>query len=120
MKILEIFEQKLRYKNYSDKTIKTYLSYLKQFIQTQNIKDPYQVTTKQICEFLLTNKFTSISQQNQFIGCLKLFAKHILNKKDIHLSKIERPKSEKKLPKVIDGEFVKSQLQKIQNLKSMH
>lgn len=117
MKILEVFEQKLRYKNYSDKTIKTYLSYLKQFIQTQNIKDPYQVTTKQICEFLYNTKFTSISQQNQFIGCLKLFAKHILNKKDIHLSKIERPKSEKKLPKVIDGEFIKSQLQKIQNLK---
>lgn len=117
MKILEVFEQKLRYKNYSDKTIKTYLSYLKQFIRTQNINDPYQVSTKQICEFLHTNKFTSISQQNQFIGCLKLFAKHILNKKDIHLSKIERPKSEKKLPKVIDGESIKSQLQKIQNLK---
>lgn len=117
MKILEIFEQKLRYKNYSDKTIKTYLSYLKQFIQTQNIKDPYQVSTKQICEFLHINKFTSVSQQNQFIGCLKLFAKHILNKKDIHLSKIERPKSEKKLPKVVDGEFIKTQLQKIQNLK---
>ena len=48
MKILEVLEQKLRYKNYSDKTIKTYLSYLKQFIQTQNIKDPYQVSTKQI------------------------------------------------------------------------
>ena len=62
MKILEVFEQKLRYKNYSDKTIKTYLSYLKQFIQTQNIKDPYQVTTKQICEFLHTNKFTHTYQ----------------------------------------------------------
>lgn len=117
MKILEVFEEKLRYKNYSDRTIKTYTSYLKQFIQTQNIKDPYQVSTKQICEFLHTNKFTSTSQQNQFIGCLKLFAKHILNKKDVHLSKIERPKSEKKLPKVIDGDFIKSQLQKIQNLK---
>jgi len=117
MKILEIFEQKLRYKNYSDRTIKTYLSYLKQFIQTQTIKDPYQVSTKQICEFLQNYKFTSISQQNQFIGCLKLFSKHILNKKDVHLSKIERPKSEKKLPKIIDGEFIKSQLQKIENIK---
>jgi len=117
MKILEVFEQKLRYKNYSDKTIKTYLSYLKQFLQTQNIKDPYQVSTKQICEFLQNHKFTTISQQNQFIGCLKLFAKLILNKKDIHLSKIERPRSEKKLPKVIDGDYIKERLQKIQNLK---
>jgi site-specific recombinase XerD len=117
MKILEVFEQKLRYKNYSDKTIKTYLSYLKQFLQTQNIKNPYQVSTKQICEFLQNHKFTSISQQNQFTGCLKLFAKLILNKKDIHLSKIERPRSEKKLPKVIDGDYIKERLQKIQNLK---
>ena len=50
-------------------------------------------------------------------GCLKLFAKYILNKKDIHLSKIERPKSEKKLPQVIDGEYIKFQLSKIENLK---
>jgi site-specific recombinase XerD len=95
MKILEVFEQKLRYKNYSDKTIKTYVSYLKQFIELQNIKDPHQVSTKQISNFLENHTYKSISQQNQFIGCLKLFAKFILNKKDIHLSKIERPKSEK-------------------------
>jgi site-specific recombinase XerD len=48
---------------------------------------------------------------------LKLFAKFILNKKDIHLSKIERPKSEKKLPKVIDGDLIKEKLPNIENLK---
>jgi len=117
MKILEVFEQKLRYKNYSDKTIKTYVSYLKQFIELQNIKDPHQVSTKQISNFLENHTYKSISQQNQFIGCLKLFAKFILNKKDIHLSKIERPKSEKKLPKVIDGDLIKEKLSKIENIK---
>ncbi len=66
MKILEVFEQKLRYKNYSDKTIKTYVSYLKQFIQLQNIKDPHQVSTKQISNFLEKHTFTSVSQQNQY------------------------------------------------------
>jgi hypothetical protein len=55
---------------------------------------------------LESKTFASISQQNQFIGCLKLFAKYILNKKDVHLSKIERPKSEKKLPRVIDKDFL--------------
>jgi site-specific recombinase XerD len=61
--------------------------------------------------------FTSTSQQNQYIGCLKLFAKYVLNKKDVHLSKVERPRNEKKLPRVIDSEFIKSQLNKIKNLK---
>jgi integrase/recombinase XerD len=117
MKILEIFTEKLRYKNYSPRTIDVYKSYLKNFLQYNNIKDPYQVTTNQIVKFLESHNFTSISQQNQYIGCLKLFAKYILNKKDIHLSKIERPRKEKKLPRVIDVELIKERLSKIQNLK---
>jgi integrase/recombinase XerD len=117
MKILEIFTEKLRYKNYSPRTIDVYKSYLSNFIKFNNIKDPYQVTTYQIVKFLESYNFTSTSQQNQYIGCLKLFAKYILNKKDIHLSKIERPRNEKKLPKVIDGEFIKQRLSKIDNLK---
>lgn len=117
MKILKIFEEKLRYKNYSEKSIKLYISYLNFFLTEQKIKDPYQVTTKQIVDFLQSKTYSSTSQQNQYIGCLKLFAKYILNKKDIHLSKIERPKSEKKLPKVIDHNHIISQLDKIQNLK---
>lgn len=32
MKILEIFEEKLRYKNYSSRTIDVYKSYLSNFI----------------------------------------------------------------------------------------
>lgn len=117
MKILEIFEEKLRYKNYSPRTIDVYKSYLGNFIKFNNIKDPYQVTTNQILKFLESYNFTSTSQQNQYIGCLKLFARYILNKKDIHLSKIERPRNNKKLPKVIDGEFIKQQLSKITNIK---
>jgi site-specific recombinase XerD len=117
MKILEIFTEKLRYKNYSPRTIDVYKSYLKTFLQHNNIKDPYQITTNQIVKFLESYNFTSTSQQNQYIGCLKLFAKYVLNKKDVHLSKVERPRNEKKLPRVIDSEFIKSQLNKIKNLK---
>lgn len=117
MKILKVFEEKLRYKNYSNNSIKLYISYLKLFLEIEKIKDPYQVRTQQIISFLENYPYTSCSQQNQYIGALKLFAKYILNKKDIHLSKIERPKSEKKLPKVVDGELIKTQLQKIENIK---
>lgn len=117
MKVLEIFENKLRYKNYSQRTIGVYKSYLKNFINTCNIKDYHNVTTTQIVNFLENHKFSSTSQQNQYIGCLKLYAKYILDKKDIHLSKIERPKSEKKLPQVIDKDFILDKLSKIENLK---
>jgi len=117
MKVLEIFENKLRYKNYSQRTIGVYKSYLKNFINSCNIKDYHNVTTKQIVNFLENHKFSSTSQQNQYIGCLKLYAKYILNKKDIHLSKIERPKSEKKLPQVIDNQSILEKLSKIKNIK---
>ena len=117
MKILKIFEEKLRYKNYSERSITLYVSYLSFFLKEEGIKDPYQITTNRIVIFLENKSYTSISQQNQYIGCLKLFAKYILNKKDIHISKIERPKSEKKLPQVIDGDHIKEQLSKITNLK---
>ena len=106
MKILEIFENKLRYKNYSQNTIKTYKQTLYQYFKETNCKDPYRISTKEIVNYLETKSFTSISQQNQFIGCLKLFSRFILNKKDIHLDKIERPRGEKKLPKIIEKEFL--------------
>jgi hypothetical protein len=75
MKILKIFEEKLRYKNYSERSITLYVSYLSFFLKEEGIKDPYQITTSRIVSFLENKSYTSISQQNQYIGCLKLFAK---------------------------------------------
>ena len=43
MKILEIFENKLRYKNYSQNTIKTYKQTLYQYFKETNCKDPYKM-----------------------------------------------------------------------------
>ena len=117
MKVLEIFENKLRYKNYSKNTIKVYKQTLHQYFKETECKDPYRISTKEIVNYLESKPFTSVAQQNQFIGCLKLFARYILNKKDIHLDKIERPRKERKLPKVIDKEFLLDKISKIENLK---
>ena len=117
MKALEIFENKLRYKNYSQNTIKVYKQTLFQYFKETNCKDPYRVSTKEIVSYLESKSFSSVSQQNQFIGCLKLFARYILNKKDVHLDKIERPRKEKKLPQVIDKEFLLNRISKIENTK---
>lgn len=107
MKILKIFENKLRNKNYSDKTIKTYISYVKIYLYDIKIYDPYQLTTKQLVHYLENKKYSSISQQNQIINSLKLFYKYILNKSIIHLKKIERPRTEKKLPRIIRSQKCK-------------
>jgi hypothetical protein len=39
MKILKIFEEKLRYKNYSERSITLYVSYLSFFLKEEGIKD---------------------------------------------------------------------------------
>lgn len=100
--ILDVFGNYLKYKNYSERTIQIYKHYLNKFLIYNKTIDPYQLTIKQLNKYLLETKYSSISQQNQIINSLKLFFKYILKKSEIHLNKIERPRSEKKLPKIIE------------------
>jgi hypothetical protein len=62
------------------------------------------------------HKFTSVSQQNQVINAIRFLYKFGLNKKYDKVS-FKRPKSEKKLPQVIDHNHIITQLNKIENLK---
>lgn len=117
MEVLNVFEKRLRLRNYSERTIKTYSFYSRQFLINLNVKDAYQLTTKELISYLESYKYTSISQQNQVINALKLFYKHILNRSEIHLSKIERPRRERHLPQVIDRDLIISRIDKIVNLK---
>lgn len=111
----EICNQKLKYLNYSDSTIKSYLFYINQFLE--NIKTPpSRLTSNDFQSYLDNYKFTSISQQNQVINSIRFLYKFGLNKKYDKIS-FKRPKSEKKLPRIIDSELIKEKLYKIDNLK---
>jgi integrase/recombinase XerD len=111
----EICNQKLKYLNYSDRTVKSYLFYIKQFFDDIKIS-PTRLTSKDFQSYLDNYNFTSVSQQNQVINAIRFLYKFGLNKKYDKVS-FKRPKSEKKLPKVIDGNFIKEQLSKIENIK---
>jgi integrase/recombinase XerD len=111
----EICNQKLKYLNYSDRTIKSYLFYINQFLNTIKIS-PTRLTSGDFQSYLDNYNSTSISQQNQVINAIRFLYKFGLDKKYDKVS-FKRPKSEKKLPKVIDGEFIKQQLSKIENIK---
>ena len=117
MKILEIFENRLRYKHYSERTIQMYIHYTEKFLFDTKTKDPYKLTTKMLVYYLHSYNYSSISQQNQIINSLKLFYKYVLNKSEIHLDKIERPRKEKTLPKIIDKEFLLERINRIENIK---
>jgi integrase/recombinase XerD len=105
----------LKYLNYSDRTIKSYLYYIKQFLENTKIF-PTRLSSKDFQSYLDNCNFSSVSQQNQVISAIRFLYKEVLNKKYDKVS-FKRPKSEKKLPRVIDGEFIKLQLSKIKNIK---
>jgi site-specific recombinase XerD len=92
-----------------------YLYYINQFLENIE-KYPTSINSSDFQTYLDNYKFTSISQQNQVINSIRFLYKEVLGKKYDKVS-FKRPKSEKKLPRVIDGEFIKAQLSKITNLK---
>jgi len=111
----KICEQKLKYLNYSDRTVNCYLSYIKQFLDRIEVP-PTRLGSQDFQSYLDNYKFTSVSQQNQVINSIRFLYKDVLNKKYDKVS-FKRPRSEKKLPQVIDSAFILSQLSQIENLK---
>lgn len=111
----EICKQKLKYLNYSGRTAECYLAYIKQFLDNTEIP-PTRLGSPDFQSYLDNYQFTSVSQQNQVINSIRFLYKFGLDKKYDKVS-FKRPKSEKKLPRVIDGEFIKEKLSIIDNLK---
>lgn len=111
----KICEQKLKYLNYSDRTSECYLHYINQFLDKTEIS-PTRLGSQDFQSYLDNYQFTSVSQQNQVINAIRFLYKFGLDKKYDKVS-FKRPKSEKKLPKVIDHNHIITQLDKIQNLK---
>jgi integrase/recombinase XerD len=111
----EICKAKLQYLNYSPKTQSTYLHYIEQFLNSTKIP-PTRLTSQDFQSYLDNFSFTSISQQNQVINSIRFLYKFGLNKKYDKVS-FKRPKSEKKLPKVVDSNFILTKLDQIDNIK---
>jgi site-specific recombinase XerD len=112
---LKICDQKLKYLNYSVKTIKVYLYYINEFLLNQE-KSTIHLNSEDFQNYLNNYDFTSVSQQNQVINSIRFLYKDVLGKKYDKVS-FKRPRSEKKLPKVIDSELIKSRLSEIENIK---
>ena len=114
-KIIKICEQKFIYLNYSSKTKDNYLSHIIRFLNSID-KQIIHCNSNDFQSYLNNYKFTSVSQQNQIINSIRFLYKEVLNKKYDKVS-FKRPKSERKLPKVINDDFIKNQLSKIENIK---
>lgn len=112
----DICEQKLKYLNYSSNTIKIYLVYINKFLGDLENISPTRLNSKDFQTYLDNYNFSSVSKQNQVINAIRFLYKFGLNKKYDKVS-FNRPKKEKKLPRVIDSEQIIKSLSKIENIK---
>jgi len=115
MKLYEIAEQKLIYFNYSKNTIKIYLHYIDEFLTTLN-KSESRITSLDFQNHLNNYIFSSHSQQNQIINAIKFLYEKVLDKKYNKVD-FDRPMDEKKLPRVIDRNFLLVNINEIKNIK---
>lgn len=115
MKLYEICEQKLKFLNYSTNTSKIYLHYIDEFLEKTKLFQS-RISSNDIQNYIDNYKFTSISQQNQVISSIKFLYEKVLNKKYNKIN-FERPRNERKLPRVIDNPHMLNSINKIKNLK---
>ncbi len=113
---LRKYEKFLKVKNYSNNTIKMYVYYIKEMLEYFN-KPALHISLKEINEYIMNYKYSSISQQNGIYSSIKIFSKNILNFKYIDKIVPERPRTEKHLPQIIDKVFLLNKILKIKNVK---
>lgn len=114
-KIIKICEQKFIYLNYSPRTKENYMYHIINFVKSFD-KQIIHLNAKDFQDYLDNYSFKSVSQQNQVINSIRFLYKYGLDKKYDKVS-FKRPKAEKKLPIVIEKEFLLNKLSKIENIK---
>jgi integrase/recombinase XerD len=116
---LDVMSRYLDEVRYSDRTNISYLALLELFFKYFHEKDPLEISTEEVSEFvynfIVTNGY-SASYQNQMISAIKTFYR-ISRKSNIDLHLIERPRRSRALPKVFSKEEVKRILNATRNTK---
>jgi integrase/recombinase XerD len=110
------YSEDLKVKNYSDNTIKNYIKQVELFLNYFNNKvtKPSEISENNIKDWLLLSK--TINGRKHKLSAIKLFYK-LTGKQPLKFKNIEYPRSEKKLPKVIDSDLIISKLNNIENIK---
>jgi integron integrase len=114
-KLLELFAQEIRRKNYSAKTEATYRKWIKDFIYHYNKTHPKELNSdhvKKYLTYLAVNRNLSPSSQNVAANAILFLYKNVLKIDLEDFSSFKRSKRKKKLPVV----FSKSEAHKIINL----
>lgn len=116
MTTFERIKNKLKQRNYSESTQKTYYSFLKMYAKFCREKqlDPKKDANAFILQ--LIDLDYAISTQNQAINAIKFYWEHILGY-DPQFIKVDRPMKERVLPNILNLEEVSMLFEVTKNLK---
>ena len=109
----------LKRRRYSLNTIKTYLSFLKEFgnfVFPKEFTDCDLEDVKKYIDYLINDKKVASSTQNQAINALKCYYENMLGWERF-TANIERPRKEKKLPKLLSETEVLRMIRVTNNIK---
>lgn len=115
-KYLQMYSEDLQLKNYSENSIKNYVSQVKTFLEHFNsvATKPSEISERQIKEWLLLSN--TINGRKHRISAVKLFYKHT-GKQPLKFKNIEYPRSEKKLPIVLSQDEMQKMFNVCINIK---
>lgn len=113
--VLKILSEKLKYLNYSAKTVSMYTHYVGKFLSQVN-KYHQHLAADDFQQYLNGFEFTSVSQQNQVISAIKFFYERVLERKYVKVD-FKRPRAERRLPRVIDRDYLLERIAGIKNSK---
>lgn len=109
----------MKHKRYSANTISTYADAVKQFLTYYSEKDISTLNNDDIVSYVynhIVKQGLSFSYQNQLINAVKLFFREV-EKSEIKIEKLQRPRREHKLPNVLSKEEVKLIVEALTNTK---
>lgn len=114
----ESYLQKLELKKYSNNTVKSYVKLFEEFINHFPEKEIDQINEIDIRDYLkvLVQSKRSNSYINQSINSIKFYFEVVLGMPN-RLYRIERPRKQNKLPKVLSKEQVKALIECTGNIK---
>ncbi|WP_444671263.1 tyrosine-type recombinase/integrase [Flavobacterium columnare] len=115
-KYIEMYRKELKLKNYSDNTIKNYSCQVELFLRNheEQFTEPAKINEQAIKNWLL--QFKTRNAMCHSLSALKLFYSKVI-KQPMKFKYIQYPRSERKLPKVMDKDFLIDKISKIENLK---
>lgn len=115
-KYLQLYSEDLKFKNYSENTIKNYVSQVSLFLTyfDKAATKPSEINERQIKHWILQSK--TINTRKHRLSALKLFYS-LTGKQPLKFKNIEYPRAEKKLPIVLSQEEIQRMFDACHNLK---